>query len=610
MLIGGYGLYFIESQRVYRDLSENVEGTIATVSSTLSSALKINDIGQIVIAVNSVLIDPAMVGVEVTRLTKEGDVSVFSKYGPNFTENQFGVQSADLIFDGEKIGTFKLWFSRHPAEEKLRTSFAISMLVLFTVMICMVGVLHVFIQQVITQRLFLLDDYLRSRKDSVEGQLNLISLTAKDSQYRDEIDRVIDTVIEVNKRFTARQDELLDLKIRAEKANELKSLFLASMSHELRTPLNAILGAGELMVSGPSTPEERAEYVALQAKAGQHLRHLIEDILDLSKIESGQLNLDVTNVDLHSLIKTSVKLVEHKAYENKNELICQIEDSVPHYIKADAHRLMQVIFNIIGNACKFTENGRIIFNISSTDEQILFTFKDTGLGIDPKYISDIFFPFQQLANTGAIQKKGAGIGLAVCRGIADKMGGRIEVESEPGVGSIFKFQFPLVLGSRVELIDEERAKIQNPSDDEMMLASSVSGHTRSLRILVAEDTEENIVLMKAFLKKEPYQIDYVRNGREAVQSFKNQNYDLVLMDLQMPEMDGYQATSAIRHFEHESGRRQSPIVAVTAYASSQDLERSIQVGCNSFLTKPFRKEALIAVIKKYSNSSYTLGKAS
>ena len=385
--------------------------------------------------------------------------------------------------------------------------------------------------------------------------------------------------------------ELEEAGRRAEAASRAKSDFLANMSHEIRTPMTAILGHAEMLAEGGLPTGTRQEHLDVIKSSGMHLLNVLNDILDLTKVEAGQLSINIERFDAVALAREVVQLMRGQPRQNNIEVVMRVDGRVPASIQSDPVRMRQILLNLTGNAIKFTRDGSVELVLSAPcpeDEMLVIEVRDSGMGIPPEHLEHLFDAFHQVDTSASRVQGGTGIGLTISQQLAQLLGGEISVRSEPGVGSCFTVR--LATGSLlgVDWFDGSPT-LQAPRSPE------TEGELPTLtgRVLLAEDTPLNQKLVSTYLKKAGMTVSIAQDGREARDMAlsavgEGRPFDLILMDMQMPILHGYEATRELRSVGYRG-----PIVALTAHAMAGDKEKCLEAGCDDYTVKPVNRRHLL-----------------
>lgn len=379
------------------------------------------------------------------------------------------------------------------------------------------------------------------------------------------------------------EETMIEAREKAEESDRIKSAFLENISHEIRTPMNGILGFSELLKEPDLLPENRDNYLSTIHKSSHQLLSIINDIVNISKIESGKETVNITDIHLQDFIDSLYLFFQSQADQRKLKLIFHVSNTAEDVMfRTDEAKLRLILINILGNALKFTEEGLVKMTVDLRGKHLQFTIQDTGIGIEPKFHQTIFDRFRQADITSTRKYGGTGLGLSISKSYTEILGGHIKLDSAAGEGTTFVIEIPYHPGNPVE-----------PKPVSGMQDTTIDWSSKT--ILLAEDEEDHAILITTILRPTGIHIIYATNGQDALK-FCNENdrVDLVLTDLRMPEMDGFEAVKRIKSIHPEL-----PVIAVTAYTLINDKDRAWDSGCNDYLTKPIRPKELIRMLRKY-----------
>lgn len=416
--------------------------------------------------------------------------------------------------------------------------------------------------------------------------------TRSHEQLRAAYDELERRVLERTEELRLSNQQLIESRQAVIKAYAVKSEFLSNMSHEIRTPLNAIIGMASVGFDQKMSVEQR-EVVSTIKTAADSLLLLVNDILDFSKIEAGKVELEVSDFKLSALCRNAIEVVSSAALAKEIEVSLALDPHLPKDFSGDAGRILQILLNLLSNAIKFTPvkgtvkvSAKLLESPDKAPIRIRIEIVDSGIGISEEAITRLFQPFSQADSSTARKFGGTGLGLSISKRLTEFMGGQIGVESESGKGSLFWLEVPL--NKAHAEVPNEVAEVPN----EVAIESAHKAEQSKARILVAEDNPANQKVMRRFLDRLGYSGTLASDGREAVEAFREGSFDIVFMDCQMPEMDGYEAARKIREIEKETQRSRTPVVALTAHAFTSDRELTKQAGMDDYLTKPLSLKQL------------------
>jgi signal transduction histidine kinase/ActR/RegA family two-component response regulator len=408
--------------------------------------------------------------------------------------------------------------------------------------------------------------------------LGLVALFARERRQR------LESLLELNDAYRHARDEAVE-------ASNMKSAFLRNVSHEIRTPMNGVLGMNELLLDTELNSEQR--YFAEQvANSSGHMLTIINDILDISKIETGHLELDLAEFDLYEAIDHACAPARSEALTKNLALTVEVDPQIPRRVRGDGTRMRQVLMNLATNAVKFTAEGSVAVHVTpipTTPDGVRFAVSDTGIGIDPAAIDRMFEPFMQADVSTTREYGGNGLGLAIAKELVDLMGGDISATSALGAGSRFWVDLTL---------PKAAATMTQAAREHIAHLSEWRADSAPALVLVVEDSPVNRLVAVRVLERRGYHVHVVNDGREALQALATQRYDAVLMDCQMPDIDGYEATRELRRRERGTSQH-TPVIAMTAHAMTGDRERCLAAGMDDYVTKPVRSQILTEVLQRW-----------
>lgn len=436
---------------------------------------------------------------------------------------------------------------------------------------------------------------IECRIRKLNGELRWHWIRSVPEMRGDEIVAWLGTGTDIHER-KLNADKLVKAQEAAEAANQSKTAFLANMSHEIRTPLASILGFAEMMLDPNQAKDQRERCISTIRRSGQQLLTIINEILDISKVEAGHLELELIPVHIGSLLAELHLLLSVQAQGKGLDLRFQFDSSIPELVITDPNRFRQILLNIIGNAIKFTEKGSISVNISWNKKDqdssgIRIRVIDNGVGISEAQRKRLFQQFMQADSSTTRKFGGTGLGLALSQKLAQALGGDISLQSsEVGWGSTFLIEIPLKIVSETAWMEE----MPSVHHDEEMPVKIDPASLKGVEVLAVDDSPDNLAILRVFLESAGAKVDFSSNGEEAIKKVTSKYYDIVLMDIQMPHMDGYEATKRLRSQGYDR-----PIIALTAYALKEERNRCLQAGCSDHMTKPIDRRKLMSQIAKF-----------
>ncbi len=587
---------YVVSDFLFKQLEEQIRGSFSLLAATAIDAVITEDIPLLdTIVAQSLEQSPEMIGLSIENERGESlarQIRNDSVIGKRLRHYSFAIE-----FEGEQFGVINIQWNIEPLHRKTGRHVTEVQFFVSTMLVLLTGLILILVHWLAIRPIRRITMYLKNLSKnrqftpfcleaSSSSELKLLATSANDlsgvMQQRDQRERELE---QTREQLQVAHDSALD-------ASRAKTRFLAAMSHEIRTPMNAVLGILDLL-KGTELGSEQQRLIRIGRESGELLMSIINDILEFSKMEAGKLQIENIHFDLHRLLDSSIDLLRPQADHKGLKLELCLDQGLPRYAKGDPDRLRQILLNLVNNAIKFTPSGYVRISASSPmGSHTGFTFrcavKDTGTGIPDELRTTLFEEFTTADQNHSKIHTGTGLGLAICRRLTSLMHGSIDFGSKIGTGSTFVFTIAL------EASDAKQCHDTFPDGTQRIPVAGT-------RILLAEDNPANQVVIKAILENADLQVDVVANGREALEAVRDRTYDIVLMDISMPEMDGVTATQEIRRLPGQSGR--IPVVALTAHVLSGNRERFLEAGLDDYLTKPIDRGATLSCIARWTDDS-------